>query len=199
MTTTPRRTRPRLALVGFTGCSGCQMSFLDLDEWLLKLADRAEIVYAPLLHDRKTYPDSVDICLVEGAVGNRANLALALEIRRRTRTVVSFGDCAVSSNVPGLRNPLLHLPGGSAAAALERSYSQLALLPGMPRPESPGPDGTGLADGVPELLEQVLPLHAVIPVEVWLPGCPPPLPRLRALLEALVRGDDAPLPPPEAR
>lgn len=194
MTATTPVTRPRLALVGFSGCSGCQMSFLDLDEWLLELADRAEIVYAPLLHDRKSYPEAVDVCLVEGAVGNRANLALALEIRRRTRTVVSFGDCAVSSNVPGLRNPLLHLPGGSAAAVLERSYQQLALLPGMPRPE-----GATLADGVPELLERVLPLHAVIPVEVWLPGCPPPLPRLRALLEALVRRDGAPLPPPEAR
>jgi len=176
----------RLALLGLSGCSGCQMSFLDLDEWLLELAERAAIVYCPLLLDRKTYPEDVDVCLVEGAVANRADLGQALRLRRHTRTVVSFGDCAVTTNVPGLRNPLLHLPGGSAAAVLERSYRQLADLPGMPRTI---PSTLGAADAVPELLERVLPLHAVIPVEVWLPGCPPPLPRLRALLEALLRGE----------
>jgi NAD-reducing hydrogenase small subunit len=181
----------RLALLGLTGCSGCQMAFLDLDEWLLELADRAQIVYCPLLLDQKTYPEAVDVCLVEGGVGNRANLEQALLLRRHTRTVVSYGDCAVSTNVPGLRNPLLHLTGGSAAAVLERSYRQLATLPGMPRTRESAP---GAADAVPELLEQVLPLHAVIPVEVWLPGCPPPLPRLRALLESLLRGE----PPPGA-
>jgi NAD-reducing hydrogenase small subunit len=63
---------------------------------------------------------------------------------------------------------------------LERSYRELADPPGEP---------PGEAGGLPELLERVLPLHAVIPVDLWLPGCPPPLPRIRGLLEALLRGE----------
>lgn len=174
----PRRLR--LATVWLAGCSGCHMSLLDLDEWLFELAELAEIVYSPVASDVKTYPEAVDVCLVEGAVANADNLELALRLRARTAVVVSFGDCAISANVPGLRN--LITPGGhaSAQAALRRSYLELADAQAQ-LPEAPGL--------VPELLPQVLPLHQVIEVEVYLPGCPPPAPRIRACLEALLRGE----------
>lgn len=173
----------RLATVWLAGCSGCHMAFLDLDEELFELAKRVDIVYSPLASDVKVYPEAVDVALVEGAVANSDNLALARTLRRRTGLVVSFGDCAISANVPGLRN-LLGTPGagsgGSAAAVLERGYVELAdSQPGYPR-----------APGIlPELLERVLPLHAVIPVDLWLPGCPPPAPRILAVLQALLRGE----------
>ena len=113
----PRRLR--LATVWLAGCSGCHMSFLDLDEWLFDLAERVEIVYSPVASDVKTYPEGVDVCLVEGAVANAYNLAMALQLRSRTALVVSFGDCAISANVPGLRN--LITPGGRASAEADRS------------------------------------------------------------------------------
>ena len=178
----------RLATVWLAGCSGCHMSFLALDEWLLELAERVEIVYSPVASDVKTYPEGVDVCLVEGAVANRDNLDLARTLRQRTRVVVAFGDCAISANVPGLRNLLLNAPGGSAAAVLERGYTELA------EPGSRPPRAEGL---LPELLERVLPLHEVIPVEVWLPGCPPPAPRIRAVLEALLAGETPVLEGPQ--
>jgi NAD-reducing hydrogenase small subunit len=56
--------KPRLATVWLDGCSGCHMSFLDMDDRLLELGQRAELVYSPLV-DRKDYPDGVDVCLVE--------------------------------------------------------------------------------------------------------------------------------------
>ena len=90
--------RLRLATVWLGGCSGCHMSFLDLDEFLIDLAERVEVVYTPLA-DVKTYPDEVDVCLVEGAVANDENLEMAHRIRAATRYVISFGDCAVTGNV----------------------------------------------------------------------------------------------------
>jgi len=181
--------RLRLATVWLAGCSGCHMSFLDLDEFLFELVEQVEIVYSPVLMDTKVYPEAVDVVLVEGAVANRDNLELARLLRARSRLVVAFGDCAVTANVPGLRN-LLNRAGAAAddpaaeagegaAAVLERGYLDLAdEHRQLPRAE-------GI---VPPLLARVLPLHAVIRVDHHLPGCPPSAARIRALLEALIAG-----------
>lgn len=59
----------KLATVWLGGCSGCHMSFLDLDEWLIDLAAKVELVYSPIA-DIKEYPEGVDLVLVEGAVAN---------------------------------------------------------------------------------------------------------------------------------
>ncbi len=97
--------RTRLATVWLGGCSGCHMSFLDLDEFLIELAGKVELVYSPVV-DVKNYPENVDLCLIEGAICNEDNLELIHKIRQRTRVLVSFGDCAVTANVPAMRNHL---------------------------------------------------------------------------------------------
>jgi NAD-reducing hydrogenase small subunit len=147
--------RPRLATVWLDGCSGCHMSFLDLDERLLELGRRAELVYSPLV-DVKEYPEDVDVCLVEGAVSSDEDLAKIKLIRARTRVLVSFGDCAFTSNVPGMRNPIGPLP------LLERAYLEnVTDNPGLP------------SQVVPKLLPAALPVRRVVEVDVFLPGCPP--------------------------
>ncbi len=165
----------RLATVWLAGCSGCHMSFLDLDEWLLELAERAEIVYSPVASDIKTFPRDVDVCLVEGGVANADNLELLLQVRANSRVLVSFGDCAITANIPGMRNML-----SGADPVLRRSYLELADGSGQ-LPHAPGI--------VPELLERVLPVHELVPVDVWLPGCPPSAARIRAALEPLLDGE----------
>src|SRR4051794_41600029 len=85
----------RLATVWLGGCSGCHMSFLDLDEFLFDLAARADIVFSPFI-DAKEYPEGVDVALVEGAVANEEHLATIRLVRRRTKMLISFGDCAVT-------------------------------------------------------------------------------------------------------
>ena len=95
----------RLATAWFGGCSGCHMSFLDLDEFLIDLVDAVEVVYSPIV-DMKEYPENVDVCLIEGAICNEDNLELLHKIRQRTKVLVSFGDCAVTANVPAIRNQL---------------------------------------------------------------------------------------------
>ncbi len=165
----------RFATVWLAGCSGCHMSFLDLDELLFDLADAVEVVYSPVGSDIKTYPENVDICLVEGAVANEENLELALKVRRNTKFVVSFGDCAVLGNVPTLRN-VLHGPD----PVLRRCYVELSDYGGQ-IPNAPGI--------VPKLLDKVQPLHYYIDVDLYLPGCPPSADRIRDAIFPLLRGE----------
>jgi NAD-reducing hydrogenase small subunit len=179
MTPTPPAAKLRLATVWLAGCSGCHMSFLDLDEFLFDLAQKVDVVFSPVGTDVKIYPENVDIALVEGAVANVDNLELALQLRQRTALVISFGDCAVTANVPGLRN-LLDGGHDSAKAVLERGYLELADATGQ-LPFAPGI--------VPELLPRVLPLHEVIPVDLYLPGCPPSAERIREAITPLLAGE----------
>jgi NAD-reducing hydrogenase small subunit len=165
--------RLKLATVWLGGCSGCHMSFLDLDEWLIELAAKVDVVYTPLI-DVKEYPEGVDVVLVEGAIANEDHLEFIKKVRARTRLLVSFGDCAVTGNVTSLRNPL-----GGADPVLKRSYLELVDL----NPHVP--DEAGI---VPRLLDQVRPVHAVVPVDVYLPGCPPPPERIRQVLDAVIAG-----------
>jgi NAD-reducing hydrogenase small subunit len=147
------------------------MSFLDLDERLLDLAGAVDLVHSPF-GDVKVFPEGVDVALVEGSCANQDHLQAARTIRARSRLVIAFGDCAVTGNVTALRNAL-----GGPLPVLDRAYRDGAdLQPGLP-----GEPGV-----VPGLLDQVLPLHQVIAVDLWLPGCPPPPDLiLEVLLDAL--------------
>ena len=87
--------KPRIATAWLGGCSGCHMSFLDLDERLIDLADKIELVYSPIA-DIKTFPENVDVTLVEGAVTNSENEEMAHLIRKNSRLVIAFGDCATT-------------------------------------------------------------------------------------------------------
>jgi NAD-reducing hydrogenase small subunit len=167
MTATGRR--PRIATAWLGGCSGCHMSFLDLDEALFTLAERADVVFGPLA-DVKEFPPDVDLTLVEGAVANTDNLELARAIRANSRVVVSFGDCAVTGNITALRNAL-----GEPSELLQRVY--------VDRPDLTGMLPTHV---VPTLLPAVRPLHEVITVDVYLPGCPPSAARIGTALFALL-------------
>lgn len=167
----------RLATIWFGGCSGCHMSFLDLDEFLIDLADKVEIVYSPVV-DMKDYPENVDVCLIEGAICNEDNLELLHKVRQRTKVLVSFGDCAVTGNVPAIRN---QLGLGNNESVLQRAYIESA----QDNPRIPKEDGI-----VPALLERVMPVHEVVYVEHYLPGCPPPAARIKTLVAQLLSGTE---------
>ncbi len=166
--------KARLATVWLGGCSGCHMSLLDLDERLLDVLGLVDLVYSPIA-DIKKFPDGVDVTLVEGACCNNENVHLIREVRERSKLVVSFGDCAVTGNVPSMRNRL------KLADLLDEVYKG----PG-PAPPSQG--------NLPVLLPKVVPLHQVIPVDIFLPGCPPDPDRIWAAVTAILKGEPVELP-----
>ncbi|MBO3839486.1 MAG: oxidoreductase [Thermoproteota archaeon] len=161
----------RLATVWLSGCSGCHMSFLDQDEKLLELADRIELVYSPIA-DIKDFPENVDITLVEGAVGNEEQLELLKEIRKKTKILVAFGDCAVNGNVTALRNVL----NNSSREVLRRAYVDNAAI----NQKAPSQ--------VPRLIEKALALNEVVKVDFYIPGCPPPAGLINHVLNELLEG-----------
>ena len=164
-------TRARVATAWLGGCSGCHMSFLDMDEFLVELNQLVRVVYGPLV-DAKEIPDDVDVFLLEGAIANEDNLEIAREARAKSKVVVSFGDCAVTGNVTAMRNPL-----GAPADILTRVYvDRVDANPQIPD-ERPI---------VPALMPQVLPVHHVIDVDVYVPGCPPDADRIRRAVLALL-------------
>jgi NAD-reducing hydrogenase small subunit len=167
--------RLKIATVWLGGCAGCHMSFLDLDEFLIDFAGKVEMVYSPIM-DVKEYPQNVDVCLIEGAICNEDNLELIHKIRARTKVLVSFGDCAVTGNVPAMRN---QLGLDNVDNVLQRAYVENAQF----NPVKPKADGI-----VPALLERVKPVHEVVSVEYFLPGCPPPADRIKAFMVQVLEG-----------
>jgi NAD-reducing hydrogenase small subunit len=146
------------------------MSLLDLDEGILALAKRVEVVYGPLV-DAQEFPKAVDVTLVEGAVSSQHDLEKIHTVRQRSKLVVALGDCAVTGNVPAMRNP------HPARKLLERIYvegSQAAR--GVP------------VDGVPPLLRQAVPIHEVVKVDLHIPGCPPGPKSIAYALGELIEG-----------
>ncbi|MGO8758747.1 MAG: oxidoreductase [Terracidiphilus sp.] len=166
----------KLATVWLDGCSGCHMSFLDMDERLLELADLVDLVYSPLV-DTKEYPGEVDIALVEGAVASVDDEKKIKKIREHTKTLIAMGDCAITGNVPSMRNPI------GPEAILERAYienaSAQAQIPCVV---------------VPKLLRVVRPIHEYVKVDVFLPGCPPSADTFHTALVALVTGGPLDIP-----
>lgn len=162
--------RKKLATVWLDGCSGCHMSFLDMDERLIELASLADLVYSPLV-DAKEFPPDVDITLVEGAVSSEEDLHKIQKIRRQTKLLVSLGDCAVTANVPAMRNPF------PVQAICDRAYREnVTQAPGTPD------------QVVPRLLPYARPVHELVQVDVFIPGCPPSADVIHYALTELLEG-----------
>jgi NAD-reducing hydrogenase small subunit len=163
--------KTKLATIWLSGCSGCHMSFLDQDELLLELAKKIQLVYSPIA-DIKIFPENVDVTLVEGAVANEEQLSLLKQARERTKILVSLGDCAVTGNVTALRNAW----SNSDQAVLERAYIENANA------------NQQIPTDVPKLLKKVHPLHEIVKVDYFIPGCPPAADIINYVLTELLAG-----------
>ncbi len=159
-----------VATTWLDGCSGCHMSLLDIDERLIELAQQVDFVYSPFV-DGKHLPETVDVGIIEGSVSNEEDLAKAREFRRHCKYLISLGDCAVTGNVPAMRN-LFPLD-----AVYDRAYQENVQL----NPQRPN-------DGVPALLDVVKPVHAIVPVDLHVPGCPPSADTIWFVLSQLLEG-----------
>ncbi len=162
--------RARLATVWLDGCSGCHMSLLDMDEVIINIAKRVEVVYGPLV-DAQEFPKAVDVAVIEGAISSQEDLERVRTIRQRSKLVVALGDCAVTGNVSAMRNQIV------PRKLLERIYIEgVQETPGIP------------TEGVPALLRHAIPVHEVVKVDLHVPGCPPSAAAIVFVLGELLDG-----------
>jgi NAD-reducing hydrogenase small subunit len=169
MSDTPAK-RITLATAWLDGCSGCHMSFLDIDQRLLELVKKVDIVYSPLV-DAKSLPVHVDVGILEGSISTEDDLHKARLFREHCKILVSLGDCAVTGNVPAMRNPF------KLAEVLDHSYREnVSTHPVIP------------VVCVPALLPTVRPVHGCVAVDFYVPGCPPSADAIWYVLCELIEG-----------
>jgi NAD-reducing hydrogenase small subunit len=149
--------KKKLATVWLGGCSGCHMSLLDIDERIIEIAKLADIVKCPIV-DGKEFPQ-VNIALVEGSITSDEHLSEIYHIRKNSEVLIALGDCAVMTNVTGMRNYFL------LSEVLNTAYLG-----------APSDDKIGSLPSNPELLklnQKVVPLQEVVKIDFVIPGCPP--------------------------
>jgi F420-non-reducing hydrogenase small subunit len=186
--------KPRLALYWAASCGGCEIAVLDVEEKILDVAAFFDLVFWPCAMDFK-YKDveamadgAIDLCLFNGAIRNSENESMARLLRRKARVLVAFGSCAMDGCIPGLANLT------TREQLLETVYQET--------PSTLNPEGTrplplaAVAEGeleIPKLYESVRTLAQVVPVDYFIPGCPPQPPQILTVISAIMQG--AQLPP----
>jgi NAD-reducing hydrogenase small subunit len=161
----------KVATTSLAGCFGCHMSFLDIDERLFALLDKIEFDRSPLTDIK--HCGNCDIGFIEGGICNAENVHVLREFRSRCKILVAVGACAINGGLPAQRNDL------DLAACLREVYeTELGLSKGgIPNdPELPLP------------LDKVHPLHEVVKIDYFLPGCPPSADAIWKFLNDLLAG-----------
>lgn len=146
----------RVATTSLAGCFGCHMSFLDLDERLLQLAELVEFDRSPITDIE--HCTNCDIGLIEGGVCNSENVHTLREFRKNCKILVAVGACAINGGLPAMRN---FIP-------LEECLNE-AYMDGIGVENPQIPSDVEL----PLLLDKVRPIHEVVKIDYYLPGCPP--------------------------
>lgn len=162
--------RAKIATVWLDGCSGCHMSLLDMDAAVIDLARKVEVVYGPLV-DAQEMPEDIDVAIVEGAVSNSDDLFKVQQLRAHSKTLIALGDCAVTSNVPAMRNSI----------PVHRLLQQVYV-------DSTDEGHAPPTDGVPQLLKQARPVQEFVKVDLHVPGCPPSAKAILGVLTDLLAG-----------
>jgi F420-non-reducing hydrogenase small subunit len=186
--------KPKLALYWAASCGGCEVTVLDIEEKILEVAGFFDIVFWPCAMDFKykdveAMPDgSIDLCLFNGAIRTSENEYMAHLLRRKAKALVAFGSCAMDGCIPGLAN--LTTREAIFQTAYQESPSTLNPERTRPVPKFAAPEGEL---DIPEFYESVRTLGQVVPVEYFIPGCPPQPPQIVAVMSAIMQG--AQLPP----
>lgn len=168
-------TRPKLATVSLAGCFGCHMSLMDLDERLFTLFEVVELDRSPLTDIKQCGP--CDVGLIEGGLCNGENVEVLREFRANCKILVAVGACAINGGLPAQRNAL------DIGTILQDVYAS----------QRPGLSSHSAIPNDPELplpLAKVHPIHEVVHIDYFIPGCPPSADVLWNFVTALLAGRD---------
>ena len=165
------RHKLKVATTSLAGCFGCHMSFLDIDERLFELLDKVEFDRSPLTDIK--HCGACDVGFIEGGICNAENVHVLREFRRQCKVLIAVGACAINGGLPAQRN---HLDLG---ACLQEVYATELGMAGGRIPNDPE---------LPLPLDKVHPLHEVVKVDYFLPGCPPSADAIWKFLSDLLAG-----------
>jgi len=165
--------KPKVASDWLAGCAGCHMSFLDIDERIVKIVELVDLRATPITDLKEPDVEGVDVGILEGGINNTFNEEVAKKMRERSKILIALGDCAVFGGVPAMRNFF------TLEETLRRAYI-----------ETPSTDSSGKIPSSPELATptKVRALHEVVPVDIFIPGCPPDADIIFYALSELAQG-----------
>jgi len=149
------------------------MSLLDMDERIAAVLELADLRATPITDLKEPDASGVDVGVLEGGISNTYNEEVALRMRKRSKILVALGDCAVFGGVPAMRNFF------TIEETLRRAYV-----------ETESTDESGKIPNDPELAvpTKVCALQDVVPVDVFVPGCPPDADTIFYVLAELAQG-----------
>jgi F420-non-reducing hydrogenase small subunit len=183
----------KVALYWAASCGGCEIAVLDVNEKILDVVEKADIVFWPVAIDIKykdveAMPDkSIDACLFNGAIRTEEQEHMAKLLRKKSKILVAFGSCACDGDVVGLGNLW------DKETIFERAYSE---TPSTKNPDKTTPQtSTTIKEGkltLPEFYDTVKTLGQTVDVDYYLSGCPPPIPCVLQAFQAIITGN---LPP----
>lgn len=172
--------KPKIATASLAGCFGCHMSFLDIDERILKLAELVQFDKSPV-DDIKEFTGRCLVGLIEGGCANEENVHVLQNFRKHCDILISVGDCAINGGIPAMRNGI----------PLKECFDE-AYLNGQTvyNPKKIIPDDSE----IPLILDRVYPCHEVVKIDYNLPGCPPSADTIWEALVALLENKPLSLP-----
>lgn len=169
--------KARVATASLAGCFGCHMSVLDIDDRLLDLIRVVEFDRTPLTDIKQI--GQCDVGIIEGGVANAENVEVLREFREHCKVLVALGACAINGGIPAMRNQF-DLKECLAEAYVDGVGVDNPMIPDDPE--------------IPLLLNKVHPIHEVVKVDYFLPGCPPPADAIWTFLNELLTGQPIALP-----
>ena len=163
-------------------CGGCEVSILDIGEPLLDILPNLDFVHMPVIMDHKYYGQTgeeteitipeADVGIISGGVRNEKEKHVTEEMRKRCNTLISLGSCACFGGIPAMANmyPLDDL--------YQKVYRDSVTTPAADTP----------ATNLPPLLDRVYAVDEVVPVDLYIPGCPVNPNMIVEALTALLEG-----------
>ncbi len=169
--------KAKVATASLAGCFGCHMSLLDIDERLLDLIQVVEFDRMPLTDIKRV--GRCDVGIIEGGVANAENVEVLRDFREHCKVLVAMGACAINGGIPAMRNQF------ELADCLTEAYVDGVGVDNPMIPNDPE---------IPLLLNKVHPIHEVVKVDYFLPGCPPAADAIWTFLNELLTGQPIALP-----
>ncbi len=170
-----RNAKIQLAMISLSGCWGCNLSLLDMDEKILGLLEHVNINRSSFT-DIKEIPVQSAIGFIEGGIASEENIETLEHFRENCDILISVGACAIWGGVPGMRNV------ETLESCVREAYIDSPTRPLDQPPTIPyHPD-------IPRITEKVYPLHEVVKVDYFIPGCPPDGLTILKVLDDLVHG-----------